>query len=731
MIITFNGRNLTISFFIPRKLLTEKESNKNCQVFQSQLSTDNQQEGDFIYIEFDCKSIKADKKIFNKKHYVDIQTETGQVKTYNENKAPENLDEVKTISLRLIDEEFVLNKFMNVFYEKFETNQPMVNDNPSIVDKESIMTFQTTVSMVDMNESQNLLCQSQIQAQQLEDFLNDAKLNVKAECATEIEKLNVENPADVSEKSQKAVENAKLQKNNLSGRPKRQIATKNYNTKDVYDESNISDFESDIQPYQKYKEDVNKSSIQANDGNSDSDDKFNLTPPGEIRTKTITRRKIKKVETKEITNKQSTHRHTKKRVHYNTDDEDNENVKSRRGRPPKKSSVKKEKISKIQSKDEDKSEINNNISVEIEKTKVVEKKPVVDEFNELLKNDLVNPQNVLVKKKSLCNGRVEKKPPLNIPEPTKDEVVAPAVDNIASFNQKRKLPIEDILDEPEKNNKKSRVEEWLQSTSDSFDQNNESLMHSDYNDVMKETSEIKPVPKLDIPKDIQNNEDNESNFSAGMYATDEHQNYSSSSQESIDLDVKMPCETTSNANKSNNLDEKSVDIAIEKAVLSQNDLYSSQTHDLSDPCKIFETRANEIAEKLNQRRKKLDDNEKQIFSKYERSISHSARKCLDQTRKTKMQLKTVMQLYAKFQEAKLKLITETDEQQKLSRAYYQEIEKRREAIKSHNEIKKEELLNIKQEAVRKNEELMHEIWREYIDNFQTHFNNTIKKAYEI
>jgi hypothetical protein len=270
----------------------------------------------------------------------------------------------------------------------------------------------------------------------------------------------------------------------------------------------------------------------------------------------------------------------------------------------------------------------------------------------------------------------------------------------------------------------SRVEEWLKSASDSFSFN----VSGDNDDPEN------PVQNDVVTKDVQNTEvdENESEDSFGQFANDEHQHYSSSSHESMDLDVKnVPKQKQKLAVAASTVIEKTPKVEYQSTSRHVTDASQNNNNLIMDPCQTFKIRCSEAVVELNMRKKKIDDSDKAFFKKFDQPISKYGKKCLDQVHKTKAQLQHVNQLHLRYESAKSKLMDDLTEQEKMFQILKREIAKRTDAMEIRNQSKQKELINLKIEALRKNEELLQDVWREYINNFQSSLNNSIQKAYEI
>ncbi|CAG9802632.1 unnamed protein product [Chironomus riparius] len=752
MLINFNGRNLTVSFFIQNSLFSSQENAT--------------QENDFlVFIEFECKSIVSTSKVYKGRHFVDVAIDVSQAATFNVDMNRESLDELKKISLRLIDEEATLNKFTDSFFEKFKQNERMMSDHASGVDKMSIMTFQTSASMLNdlntMNETKTQFNQ-EIETQNL---LEEVKIPKIEKLKTIQVKPRMENEKvfnDLVFKNENTVPKkapAQSKQSQAKPRTKRQSAKKaNERLSDIYDEDNMEDEGKlpayrDFKAQQKKKDTEGAKTIKNKDG-QDNNRNYYLQP-----VEVITRTTLKSRTTK-------FNKYESKPKHFDTDEENHE-VK-RKGKATKNDVNKQEpKIKqpknrqrRVKEQEERKPLVNFDL---IKNTNIKEQKQVqqnqkrklpqsrvpdgflIDDNMEIepvikienksnKKRKVVQEANDESYNSGLSRNSVfnKEKPAVKRPKEVEHQEV-PA-------NKRRRLTIDNVFElcESDKEPPKiiettSRVEEWLKSTSDSFSLDM-SLDHIE--------PEIQKNQKpLQVTMETQNEDaDNESGMSYGHFANDEHQHYSSSSHESMDLDDKnfpkqkqftAAIEKKPNMTQHYGFEYPSTSQQADNA--SQNDNLMTQNNNnlFMDPSKAFNIRSREAAMELTLRKKKIDDDGKNISKKYDHSIAKLGKKCYEQVQKTKVQLKHVNQLHLRYESEKYKLMVELTEQEKMFLALKREVGMQTEAIELHNQNKKKELINLKKEALRKNEELMQDAWRDYIDNFQSCFNNSIQKAYEI
>ncbi|XP_070502536.1 synaptonemal complex protein 1-like [Chironomus tepperi] len=749
MLVNFNGRNLTVSFFVPNSLFLSQETAKI--------------ENDFlVFIEFECKSIESISKVYKGRHYTDVTIDVTQAATYNEDMTRESLDEIKKVSLRLIDEEATLKKFSDVFLEKYKQKERMIGDPASGIDKMSIMTFQTSASLLDDLKTMNEI-EPQLKTQ---DLINEVEIPKHENLKTVQVKPRVENEAAFNDmlikKETAAQKKAPVQSKSsqIKSRPKRQSAKKaNERLSDIYDEDNMED-ERKLPTYRDFKAQQKKKDTAiiktVNHNSQDSNRNYYLEPVEVITRTTLKRKTIK------------TNKYESKPKRYDTDEENREvNRKGRTTRKEMKNhelkiqhpkTVQRKFIESEERKPLTNFDLIKNVTkdiIDVKSTNNKEQKPVQKRKFPLLDNDDINME---IEPPIKVVNQSNKKPKVNeaseeslISEPTPNSVFykeKPAqkrpkeVNNQEIRVQKRRRLTKDNVFEfselekepPKINEATSKVEEWLKSTSDSFS------LDMSIDHIEREIPVKQNTVKSDVPKDTQNEDaDNESEMSFGQFANDEHQHYSSSSHESMDLDVKnlqpktvaSVIEKKPKLVKKHELEYPSTSRQIGNA--SQNDYNLSQnnTNAFMDPCKTFNIRCTEAAVQLNLRKKKIDDSEKNIFKMYDHAITKLGKKCLEQVQKTKANLKHVKQLHVRYESAKSKLMDELTEQEKMFGTLKREIAKRTEAMELHNQNKKKELMNLKKEALRKNEEMMQDVWRDYIDNFQSCFNNSIQKAYEI
>jgi hypothetical protein len=764
MLVNFNGRNLTVSFFIPNSLFSSQEN----------VSKEN----DFlVFIEFECKSIVSSSKVYKGRHYVDVSIDVSQAATYNEDMTRESLDEIKKVSLRLIDDEATLKKFSDSFFEKYKHNERMMSDHASGVDKMSIMTFQTSASMLNdlkaMNETKTQYNQ-EIKTQNLleEDEIPKIEKLQSIQVKPRMENEAVFNDLIVK-KETTAPKKAPVQskQSQPKSRPKRQSAKKaNERLSDIYDEDNMDDEGKlpnfrDFKAQQK-KKDTEVAKTTKNKDSQDSNRNYYLEP-----VEVITRTTLKSKTTK-------FNKYESKPKHFDTDDTDVENHEvKRKGRATKKD-VKKQELKiqppktrqrKVKEPEERKPLVNFDLIKNITKDKVDLKSTNIKEQNQKRKF----PESRVPDKLLIDDIDMDIEPPIKIEkqsnkkrkvvkEPSDESLNSGLSRNSVFYKEKpaikrpkevehqevqvdkrRRLTVDNVFElcgsdqEPPKITETSKVEEWLKSTSDSFSLD----MSLDHIEPEIPTNLKKTVQ---VPMEIQNEDaDNESEMSFGQYANDEHQHYSASSHESMDLDVKnLPkqkqvaavIEKKPKIKQNYGFEYPSTSRQVDNA--SQNDDIMTQNNNnntnlFMDPCKAFNIRSREAAEELALRKKKIDDDGMNISKKYDHSITKLGRKCLEQVQKTKVQLKHVNQLHLRYESEKSKLMDELTEQEKMFLTLKREIGKRTEAVELHNQTKKKEMMNLKKEALRKNEELMQDVWRDYIDNFQSCFNNSIQKAYEI
>lgn len=756
MLVNFNGRNLTISFFI-----------KN-SVFSSQESLDK--DSDYmVFIEFECKSISSHSKEYKGRPYVDVLIEVSQAATYNEDMTRESLDEIKTISLRLIDEDATLKKFSESYYEKFKQNERMMNDQTSCIDKMSIMTFQTSASLLDslktMNETKTQLnheirTQDLIKEDKIPKIEKIKSIQVKPQViATKAVCDNIMVKKETT--APKKATTVQTKQSQSKARPKRQSAKKAKELlSDIYDEDNMEDEGKlpnsyrDFKTEQKKKKEKAKAMEKLNDS-LDSNKNYYLEPV-EIITRTTLKSKTTKF-----------NKYESKPKHFDTDEENHE---IRRNVRQTKKDVKKQEINVQQPKirqrkakepkermpltniETVKNVVNDKIDVKSannkeqkliqqnQKRKLPENrisvKPLMDnddiEMEELSAVKIVNQSNKNREEVNVANDNLvtseqspnsvfyKEKPALKRPMPIDSEYEVPV-------NKQRRLTVDNVFSivelEKEPSNPigvTSKVENWLKSTSDSFSLDM-SLDHIDPDISAKQKA---PQIKNAMPEVAQNNDaDNESEMSYGQFANDEHQHYSSSSHESMDLDVK----------KFSKQNKKVVVIAAKKSNLAQNNELVKIPNDnrFKDLCKNFNDRIKETKMEIELRKKKIDDNEKKFCKMLEQSIAKVGEKCLEQALKTKAQFKQVNQLYHRYESAKSKLKDEIIEHDKCIATVNREILKCEEALIMYNQNKKKELRKLKNEAISKNEELMQDTWCDYVNKVQTNLNSSILKAYDL
>jgi len=769
MLVNFNGRNLTISFFVPNNLF---------------LTDPKEKENEFlVFIEFECKSIDSISKVYKGRHYVDVSMEVDHAMTYDGDMTRDNLDGIKKISLRLIDEEATLKTFTDMFYEKYKQNERMMSEHPSCIDKMSIMTFRTSASLLDdlktMNETkaqlihdtklQNVVKQDEIPKHEEEDKKHVEKIKnieIKPRNESVFDDLIVKKETSASKKT--SVPATQTKQSQVKTRPKRQSAKKaNDRLSDIFDEENMKNDEKVTTNYRDFKEQQKKkNSAEAkttkNMENQESNRNYYLEPV-EIVTRTTLKSKTTKF-----------NKYESKPKHYDTEEENRE-VKRKEKAAKKEAKKLEPKIQRPKTERKAKEpvdrkpltnfDLNKNVANDIKSMTIKEQKPVEKQTqkrkfpenrasgNLLLNNNDIEMEMeappVKVVKQPNNVRKVESDDSINSGRsPTPDiykkkaALKRPMEDDKKEIRtvKRRRLTVENVFElcgsdkEPPKlTDSTSRVEEWLKSTSDSFSFD----MSVDHNEpeipIIQNTVQNSIIDV--VPKEVQGDDvdNNESEMSFGQFANDEHQNYSSSSHESMDLDVK-------NVPK-----QKTVSVAIEKTPkLTQNyglDYPSTSRHITNasqnnnnlvmDPCHAFNTRCSEAVVELTLRKKKIDESERDVFKKYDQYITKYGKKCLDQVQKTKTQLKHVNQLHLRYESAKSKLMDELIEQEKMFQILKREVGKLTDSMEIRNQSKQKELMNLKKEALRKNEELMQDAWREYIDNFQSSFNNSIQKAYEI
>lgn len=753
MLVNFNGRNLTVSFFIPNS------------VFSSQ---QNSEKDISVFIEFECKSISSLNKIYKGKPFVDVLINVSHAITYNEDMTRESLDEIKTISLRLIDDNITLKKFSELYYEKFKQNERMINDQVSCIDKMSIMTFQTSASLLDnlktMNEAklqpnQEIKTQDPSKENELPKIEKTQSVQVKPklENETAFENLLVKKETTLPKKA--TLTQTKLSQTKT--RPKRQSAKKASELlSDIYDEDNMDDEGKlptsyrDFKAQQKKKEEAK--TIDKFNNSQDSNRNYYLEPV-EIITRTTLKSettKFKKLESKP--------------KHYDTDEENHKVKRNVRSGKKQEHNIQQPKTRQRKAKElkeripltnietvnnviNDKVDVkfmnNKDLSLiqQNQKRKLPENcisaKPIMNYDNiEMIEQSvkIVNQtnKNHNINDDSITSGRsiipvlYKEKPAIKRPIPVDNQDEIPG-------EKRRRLTIDNVFDSvhlekelPKAIGVTSKVENWLKSTSDSFSLDM-SLDHIDPEIPAKQkASQIKDV----LPKDAPNkDDDNESELSCGQFANDEHQHYSSSSHESMDLDSKnfpkphkkvaLVAEKKPKLEQKNQSSHHQVNNA-PKNVMLQNNRFKN-------PAKNFKIRISEAKVELVSRKKKIDENDKNARMVYDQRIAKIGQKCLEHSLKTKAQLKQVHQLFLRYESAKSKLNDEITEQDKWIVTLNREIEKRDEALKGHYQNRKKELIKLKNDALNKNEELMQDIWCDYIDNFQSRFNNTIQKAYDL
>lgn len=759
MLVNFNGRNLTISFFVPNNLfLTDPKENAK-------------KENEFlVFIEFECKSIDSISKVYKGRHYVDVSMEVDHAMTYEGDMTRNNLDGIKKISLRLIDEEATLKTFTDMFYEKYKQNERMMSEHPSCADKMSIMTFQTSASLFDdlktMNETkvqlnhdtkvQNIIKQ--------DDIPKHEKIEIKPRNESVFDDLIVKKETSVSKKT--SVPATQTKQSQAKSRPKRQSAKKaNDRLSDIFDEENMKDDEKIISNYRDFKEQQKKNSAEASTTKNKESQESNrnyFLEPVEIVTRTTLKSKTTKF-----------NKYESKPKHYDTEEEENREVK-RKERATKKQAKKLEpKIQRPKTERKAKEpvdrkpltncDLNKNVTNDFKSSIIKVQKPIQKQkrkFPEnhasgklLLDNDIememeaatAPPVKIVKQPKNVC--KVSSDDSINsgrspTPEIYKKKAAQkrPMEDDKKEIRTKkrRRLTVENVFDfceadkEPPKlAGKTSKVEEWLKSTSDSFSfdmsvEHNEPEIPIIQSTVQNSISDV-------IPKEAQGDDvENESEMSFGQFANDEHQNYSSSSHESMDLDVKNVPKQKAVAYAIEKTPKLTQNYGFEYPSTSRHITNATQNNNLvMDPCHSFNTRCSEAVVELTLRKKKIDESERDIFKKYDQYITRYGKKCLDQIQKTKTQLKHVNQLHLRYESAKSKLMDELIEQEKMFQILKREVGKLTDSMEIRNQSKQKELMNLKKEALRKNEELMQDAWREYIENFQSSFNNSIQKAYEI
>lgn len=772
---SFNGRNLTVSLYIPQEFLTAKTNES-----MSQIKT--QKNENLVYMEMECLSLHAEENAYKSKKFIDINIVVKQANTLDENENPVNCDKLKTIGLRLVDNEHDLNRFLAEFYEKYNLNDKMYSDMASLEDLESLMTFKTSASMIDDFKSYNLNYLMTQKTQQDESVRAPKKepihqkiVTVKSEgpkkldvsCEPIVNVKAVDKPKSARSRIALKSDSSNL---NINTRPKRKVSKINYKQKeDIYDEENISDHESIKTTYRDFKSQQQQKKIQQKRKPLEKYDEENYELPVEIiKQTTLTRTKT----TTKIN--PAAKRQRRQAVLYETDNDYVEEKKTaKRGRKPKQvqaEGVKKSAIMKnnhleaqkkyIPPEEKDKPEVNLNAK-NVRKLLMIKKetaKPDIEQqFQELINSSkasisaddqaqsVVNiPENkvpvvttrtslIPLKREEPVNNKNTKSSmneksfkglissiPLPMQKVTKVDQVAPMKRKFAFGGLHNELTV----------SKKCKVEEWLQSSStsfDPFDGMDDIFPFAAPKAAANKTTVIQQQVQKSQPKTqekIKNHQkdvENDSYESDGIFANDDHQHYSSSSQESLDSDARKPNKVVTQVEFHNHT----------QRATTPGEIEPSQNAEGCDPADILYERCQIVADKLRRRKEKIENKERNALQMYDEQIDKYIEKYAHQLSATKNQLQHLINLRAQYDAEKSKLINEMSKQNKMTKELKQELKKREEIKDLHLEIRKKELFKLKNEALEKNQEILQEVWREYIDNLQTCFTNSIRKAYEI
>ncbi|KAG5681892.1 hypothetical protein PVAND_011298 [Polypedilum vanderplanki] len=146
MCIDFNGRNLTISFFAPKKMFF----NLNTQLL-TEYGAQDTDENQMVFVEIECDNIEATIKKPNcDKVFLQIEISVAKIMHIkSSNNFEQKIFGLQTIAFVMVDTEAKVKCFLDMFYNRFKSRDRMpFDENNSLVDQESLMSYKTNASML-------------------------------------------------------------------------------------------------------------------------------------------------------------------------------------------------------------------------------------------------------------------------------------------------------------------------------------------------------------------------------------------------------------------------------------------------------------------------------------------------------------------------------------------------------------------------------------------------------
>jgi hypothetical protein len=743
MSIDFNGRNLTVSFFAPKKLLFNLES-----PLMTEYGEQDNDENQLVFVEIECENIEAKMKNPNSdKVLLQVEIKVAKIMHLkNNNSIEQRIFGFQTISFVIVDNEHKIKCFMDVFYNRYKMRERMsLDENNSLLEQESLMSYNTNASMlsnvndtlpprnyikiecpqqtepldlrINIKDDKKLCKQTESKAIKTIDKSKDAKIMKNQKSAKVEVKVAQKVPAKRGRKPT-AVKVSSATQEPQPTRPKRQSAKK-INYKDQFDLPASEEMPSYREFIHKKREERSMASqiskVAANDQEDDEEEEEEQFVPKpqakivkklDLKTKpTVTSTAIVNVERRQ---KRSRHEAFKNDDVFDFPRAPLKQVQanSKKSPPKKPESVRKitqlavaplKRLKTYEDKDEDDdmdvdtydSNQDNKVVVKNENTRFQPK----DQVSEFLRSRHLESWSHNVRKIAQ-QGKIEKQqentqqakrqpeelPPYVASKPNQISFVHPS--EIQAIAKKRRLAMENIdCNTTTSSSKQMRIAEWIEKSSSQLN--------------------IGVEMDVNITDNSQNEESDEQIDVVSEPDKTDHQYYASSlSQAESDSNVKM-----------------------KHHVIHFDSSFN--------PFAVFRERSLSVVGKFKSNFEKVTRRKKELDKDCDPVIKKLAESHLVRVQEAKVQFNTVMQLNKHYMAAKGKLVEALEDKEESSKKLKVVLGKRRHLYNSSKQTQFKELTRIRQEVNETRDGLKQEIWREYVDDVHKKMLNSFKEAMEI